>query len=135
MTSFKEILTNYRDLEDVSAQYRRDDIDNSKGICILSYIGWLVFFPLFMEKENPAARFHCNQGLALAIAESLIYITLRVVELMCGVPIIGWLFWIVRAALWLCEALCVLFSVYGVIAVSRGQMKVLPVFGKMKLLK
>jgi len=38
-------------------------------MAILAYLTWLVLIPLFAAKESKFARFHCNQGIVLAVAE------------------------------------------------------------------
>lgn len=45
------------------------DAQQNKAMGILAYLSWLVLVPLLAAKNSPFARFHANQGLALAIVE------------------------------------------------------------------
>ena len=42
-----------------------NDIADNKAISILSYLGPLVFIPLFARKNSPFAQFHAKQGVTL----------------------------------------------------------------------
>ena len=44
------------------------DIQRNKIMAALAYVGWLILIPLFVRRESPFTRFHCNQGLILAFA-------------------------------------------------------------------
>lgn len=82
--------------------------DNTKLYSILAYIGILFLVGLLADKENPVVRFHVNQGLVLFIA-SLI--------LSCLFPV-----WIV-------------FMIMGILNANKGEMKPLPLIGKITIIK
>ena len=64
MDKIKGLFTN---LQDKSADYSKEEIDNGKLMALLSYIGILALIPYFAEKENKYVRFHAIQGLNLLI--------------------------------------------------------------------
>ena len=105
------------------------DIRNNKAMAILAYLSWLVLIPLFAARESKFARFHCNQGIVLAVAEIIAVIVLSILD---GLPLIGWIFSIAGSLLGL---VCLLFAVLGIINATNGKAKELPIIGKFKILK
>ncbi len=55
-----------------------------KVYAALSYVWILVFIPLFLKRQSGFVQFHVRQGLALLIAEVILWI-------IGLVPILGWL--------------------------------------------
>ena len=99
-----------------------NDAQANKGMAILAYI--IFFVPLIAgtHKTSPFVKFHTNQGTVLAlfgIGANILYI----------IPFLGW----VIAPL-LSIAVTVL-AIIGIINASKGEMKQLPVIGKMTLIK
>lgn len=129
MADFNKILDEFKNPNDLTNQFDSQDIQNNKAMGILSYISWLVLIPLFAAKQSRFARFHCNQGLILAIVE---LITLVIFDILSGIPFIGWIFALVRA---LINIACFIFSVIGIINAANGQAKELPFIGKFRILK
>ena len=75
----------------------------------------LFLIPLLLCKDSEFVRFHTNQGIVLFIAGVICAI----------VPIIGWI----------ASIGVLVLMVFGLINVSNGDMKELPVIGKIKILK
>ena len=69
MDKIKGLFTN---LQDKSADYSKEEIDNGKLMALLSYIGILALIPYFAEKENKYVRFHAIQGLNLLIVNLVV---------------------------------------------------------------
>ena len=91
------------------------DIDMTKLYAVLAYIGILFLFPLLLCKDSEFVRFHTNQGIILFIA-----------SVICAViPIVGWI----------ASIGVLVLMVFGLINVSNGEMKELPVIGKFRILK
>ena len=42
-----------------------NDVAQNRGISVLSYLGPLVFIPLFARKNSPYAQFHAKQGVTM----------------------------------------------------------------------
>ena len=62
---FADKAKNVLNTEDTTGEYDAQDIQNTKGIAWLSYLGVLVFIPMFTNKESKFTRFHVRQGVTL----------------------------------------------------------------------
>lgn len=129
----KDAFNKLNDTEDSTKDFDVNDIKDNKGLTILAYISWLVLVPLFARKESKFARYHANQGLTLAIIESIIYIT-QFITLAILAPIkpiqviFAILFYTVDLA-------CVGLAVIGIVNVAKGKAKKLPLIGNFTILK
>ena len=65
--NLKDKMKNINNTADTTAEFDPKDISDNKGISILSYLGPLVFIPMFAKKDSKYARFHANQGLTMFI--------------------------------------------------------------------
>lgn len=128
-TDFSQKIAGLNNTADTTAEYDAQDIRNNKAMAILAYLSWLVLIPLFAARESKFARFHCNQGVVLAIAEVIAAAVLGILD---GLPLIGWIFSIAGSLLGL---VCLLFAVLGIINAANGKAKELPIIGKFKILK
>lgn len=122
-------LKNLNNTADTTADFDPTDIESNKVMAILAYISWLVLIPLFAAKNSKFARYHCNQGIVLAIAEIICWILLGILD---GLPLIGWLFGILNG---LFSLVCLVFSVIGIMNAANGKAKELPFVGKYRILK
>lgn len=93
------------------------DVQENKGITVLSYIGILFLVPLLSKKDSKFAQFHAKQGLVLFIME-LVLMVLMVI------PILGWIIYVVGIITSL------IFAIMGIMNVVGGKCKELPVIGK-----
>lgn len=84
------------------------DLEENKGITFLSYIGILCLIPLLSKKDSEFAQFHAKQGVVIFIG-----------MIIAAVPVIGWLIALFMLVL----------AVMGLINVSKGEMKKLPLVG------
>jgi len=91
MDKIKGLFTN---LQDKTADYSKEEIENGKLMALLSYIGILALIPYFAEKENKYVRFHAIQGLNLLIINLVVSAASSVVAIVATVlfiiPIIWW---------------------------------------------
>ncbi|MCM1149721.1 MAG: hypothetical protein NC319_06515 [Butyricicoccus sp.] len=99
-----------------------DDVSRNRGISYLSYFGPLFLIPYFSRNNSEFARFHSNQGLLLLLANIA-------VNACSALPIIGWMISIIGSIFVLCG------FINGLINVSRGEKKPLPVIGGITILK
>ena len=129
MADLNDKLNELNNTKDTTEEFDKQDIENNKVMAILAYLFWLVLIPLFAAKESKFARYHCNQGLVLAIAELIV---LAVCGVLDGLPLIGWIFGIVEG---LIELVCVILAFLGIINAANGRAKELPIVGGFKLLK
>jgi uncharacterized membrane protein len=88
------------------------DVEENKALTYLAYLGLLFLVPLFAKKESKFAQFHAKQGLVLTIAWFLGSFL---------VPIFGLGMLVYIAVL--------VLSIMGLINVSKGEMKDLPLVG------
>jgi len=105
------------------------DIADNKWMCVLAYLGILVLIPIFTRKESKVTRFHCNQGLVLAIVEIIVF---TVLSILTAIPVIRWIAYIVEAVL---SAAFLGLVIYEIVNIFQGQVKALPVIDKFKILK
>ena len=98
----------------------KEDIEKNKTNAILSYLGILIIVPLLSDdaKKSPYAKFHMNQGLVLAIAGF-------VSSFVVWIPIIGWAAGIALFIIW----------IMGLMSAINGEMKRVPLFGNIELIK
>ncbi len=89
------------------------DVQDNKLVAALSYLGILVFIPLFLARKSHFAQEHAKQGvilLAVWIIGSLIF----------WIPLLGWL-------LGLAIAIC---AIYAFVKCLMGEFWEIPVIGE-----
>ena len=129
MADLNDKLNELNNTKDTTDEFDPTDVQNNKVMGILAYISWLVLIPLFGAKESKFARFHCNQGIVLAIAEILAVV---VCGILSRIPLIGWIFRIIESLV--CLA-CLILAVIGIANAANGKAKELPIVGSVQLLK
>ena len=89
-----------------------NDVEDNKAITYLSYLGLLFLVPMLVKKDSPFAQFHAKQGLVLTI---------------------GWFIGSFLYALFglgiLVHIAILVLSIMGLVNVSKGETKDLPVVG------
>ena len=128
MADFKEDLEKIVNTEDSTASFDPADVRENLAMSILAYLSVLVLIPLFLAKNSKFARYHCNQGLILAIVEVVCWIVLGILG---GLPLIGWIF---RLANGILGILFLIPSIIGIVNVVNGRAKALPVIGSFRIL-
>lgn len=129
MASLKEKIRDLNNTPDTSDRYDAEDVQKNRTMAVLSYISWLVLIPLFAAKKSPYARFHCNQGLILSIAELILTVAL---SFMTRIRFIGWTFYPVSGAV---GVVSIVLMVIGIVNASKGRAKELPLIGEFRILK
>lgn len=127
----KNAFNKFNNTPDSTAKIDQKDIEENKIISILAYLSWLVLIPLFVARKSKFARFHCNQGIVLAVAGllvSVVHVVVSVLTLGLLEGILGFVFGII-------EVICVVLSVLGIVNVVTGKAKELPIVGKYRILK
>ena len=92
-------------------------VEDDKLMGILSYIGVLCLIPLLTKKDDEFVFFHAKQGLVLCIVE---IITAFIVS----ISFLGWIIGSMASLLW------VALSIIGIINITNGEKKELPILGK-----
>nr|WP_226037274.1 hypothetical protein [Aquibacillus saliphilus] len=98
------------------------DAEDNKAMGILAYL--IFFIPLLAAKESKFAMYHANQGLTLF----LLFVAVNVVGTI--IPLLGWLLIIPLGNL-----LVFVLAIIGIINAAKGEVKQLPMIGKIQLIK
>lgn len=88
------------------------NVNDDKSITYLSYIGLLFLVPLLAKKESKFSQFHAKQGLILTI----------------GWFLGGFLYVFIGLGA-LVHLFVIVLSIMGLISVSKGEMRKLPIVG------
>ena len=129
MADINETVDKLVNTPDSTASFDPADVRQNKAMAILAYISVLVLIPLFLAKSSKFARFHCNQGLVLAILEVICWIVLGVLG---GLPLLGWIFRLANGVLGIAF---LLLSILGIVNVVNERAKELPVVGGLRILR
>ncbi|MEG2457638.1 MAG: zinc-ribbon domain-containing protein [Bacilli bacterium] len=129
---------------DLTHEYKSEDIISNKVFAILSYFGILVLVPILGAKESPFAKFHANQGLVLLIGwvgYLILYFILHLIKFTKTQYIFGAAYSVPYTP-WFISFICLIisiplfvFCIMGIVYASQGKAKELPIIGKLKLLK
>ncbi|MBQ6268283.1 MAG: zinc ribbon domain-containing protein [Clostridia bacterium] len=123
----QQTFNNQQQTPPTAEGYDLQDVQNNRIMAVLAYIGWLILIPLFARRDSPFTRFHCNQGLILALAW-LGIVVLRGILVGSLDLQLGFLFSLLSLAV-------VVFSVIGIVNAVQGQAKELPLIGSLRILK
>lgn len=137
MDKIKGLFTN---LEDKTADYSKEVIDNGKLMALLSYIGILALIPYFAEKENKYVRFHAIQGLNLLIINLVVsaasFVVAIVATILFIIPIIGWILgFLLYLVIGLVPVGLFVISILGIVYSLQGNAKELPIVNQIKFIK
>lgn len=114
-------------------EFDSKDIQENKGMAFLAYLGPLVLVPMFAAKESEYARFHTNQGLVLCIASVAYSFVCSMVDAV--VLALGWRLYLISVMLRFAGLLFPVLELAGLVNVSKGAAKELPLIGKIRLVK
>lgn len=101
------------------------DVQENKGISVLSYLGPLVFVPLFAKKDSPYAQFHAKQGLNLFAIEVIGWVVST---------ILGFIkYWLGAIISWPLNIFVVVLSIIGIVHAAKGEKIKLPIIGDLNV--
>ena len=129
MADLNQKINEFNNTKDSTSEFDPNDIQQNKVMAILAYLSWLVLIPLFAAKESKFARYHCNQGIMLAIAEIIVWVIFGILSI---IPYVGWIFIVLNS---LISLVCLVFAVIGIINAANGKAKELPFIGQFNILK
>lgn len=132
-TDLSQKIAGLNNTADTTAEYDAQDIRNNKAMAILAYLSWLVLIPLFVAKESKFARFHCNQGIVLAIAEIIYVIVYEILSTI--ILAISWRLVFLVSIIGIVGIVFAVVSIIGIVNAANGKAKELPIIGKFKILK
>lgn len=84
---------------------------------ILAYLGPLVIVSYIVAKDDPFVKYHIKQGLVLLVIEAIVW----------ALSMYVWQFWMIYQ---LINLATIILSIVGIINVSQGHEKELPVVGQ-----
>ncbi|OXM84931.1 DUF4870 domain-containing protein [Paenibacillus rigui] len=97
------------------------DVSENKWIAVIAYI--VFFLPLLVAKQSRFAMYHANQGLVLLLFSLASNIVLGLI------PVVGWIL------LPIANLATLVLAIIGIIQAANGQLKPLPVLGKISIIK
>lgn len=134
------------DTDDTSKDYTKKDIEDNKGLALISYMGPFVFIPYFCGKDSDYVKYHAKQGMNLFIVWVMylvIYSLLSLIKVTKKCTLImGQIIscdevtpWWVTFPLGLIGFALFAISVVGIVYTVMGKAKKLPVIGKLNIIK
>ena len=110
------------------------DASKNKVYAIISYFGILCVVPMFAAKDSPFARFHCNQGLVLFLANIMVSVlnTINGLALAKASELLYGLVSLLLSGVSICLTV---FSIMGIVYACQGKKKALPLIENIKLVK
>lgn len=121
-------------------------VEDNKFMAVLSYIGILVLVPIFGCKDSKFVQYHASQGLSLAICAFAYSICSWIITTILSVffkpsynfllgyvpnPLVS----IVSIILGLGSIFFMVLAIMGIVNAVKGECKMLPLIGKMDILK
>lgn len=133
-------------MEDVTEQFEKKDIEESKVLSLFSYLGILILIPILACKDSKFAKFHANQGIkfiivsfAIGLVAGLLSFFLNILLAILTVldmPIITILFGLIMIVIGL---VCILLGIgltvleiLGIVNAVTGKAKKLPIINILK---
>ncbi len=123
MSDFNEQFNKFTDTRDHTSECDPGDVERNKVMGVLAYLSWLVIIPLVAAKDSRFARFHCGQGIILAIAELICWVAFGILG---RLPLIGWIFSVLNG---LVSLAALILAIIGIVNAVNGRAKELPVVG------
>ncbi len=118
-------------------EYDPKDVENTKVVCAISYIGILFFIPLLAYPNSRFAKFHANQALIVFLLSIAMQVICSVGEgIWWALPFLpnfvenlgGWAFDLAEWLIPLAAGIC------GFVNALNGKAKEIPIIGKFNLI-
>lgn len=134
------------DTDDTSKDYTKKDIEENKGLALVSYIGPFVFIPYFCGKDSAYVKYHSKQGMNLFIVWVMYIVVYSLLSLIkvtkkCTL-IMGQIIscdevtpWWVTFPMGIIGFALFALSVIGIVYTVMGKAKKLPLIGKINIIK
>lgn len=98
------------------------DVKENKAMAILSYCSLLILVPALTDAKNsPYVRFHMNQGLVLMLFAT-------------GFSVLSFIPFI-NTVTYACTIATFVFWIMGIVYAAKGEMKEVPLLGRIKIIK
>lgn len=127
-------MNNLFDVEDRTAEFDTQDVQDAKVWSILAYFGILFFLPLVCAPQSRFGKFHANQGLVLLICSLALAVVSWILLLIVGwIPFIGKVIYSLVSLVIFVVTLA--WMIYGIVQAAQGKAKTLPLIGKITLIR
>ena len=129
--------------EDTTGEYDPADIQANRGIAWLSYMGPLLFIPMFARKDSKYTQFHVRQGVtlfAIDVAYVILNTLLNLIKVDSTRTVWGIPYTVRVTPWWITVPLAIIgigitvFAVLGIINAATGKAKKLPLIGNIDVL-
>lgn len=107
------------------------DVQENKGVSVLSYLGPLVFIPLFAKKDSPYAQFHAKQGLNLFACGVIVAIVFAILSAIFKKVLA--LSIIISILQWGCNVFITVLAIIGIVHAAKGETVKLPLIGDLNV--
>jgi uncharacterized membrane protein len=104
-------------------------IKSDKIMFILSYLGLLALVPLLLAKEDEDIKWHARQGLTLAVATLLIFLSFWfLITTIAHLPIVGWIIGVIIGLLqFLIGIGVIIISLFAIMKALHGERWRIPI--------
>ncbi|MBQ3264222.1 MAG: zinc ribbon domain-containing protein [Ruminococcus sp.] len=116
------------------------DVQSSRGIAWLSYVGLLFLIPMFVKKESPYCQYHVKQGATLFAVELAYWITKAILLAIINLIFPGYSFYGYTVHSGVYNVFSILFNlayiflvvlmIIGIVNAAKGNKKELPLISK-----
>ena len=113
----------------------QEDLKGKKFTACLSYLFWFTVIPMIYSTESKFVKYHANQGLVLAIVETIYLIATVIVSKVLWAHSKATSLLVETTMLAVFVGVFGMLSLIGIFNVIRGKEKPIPTFGHVKLLK
>jgi len=113
----------------------QEDLKGKKFTACLSYLFWFTVIPMIYSTESKFVKYHANQGLVLAIVETIYLIATVIVSKVLWAHSKATSLLVETTMLAVFVGVFGMLSLIGIFNVIRGKEKPIPTFGHIKLLK
>lgn len=119
----------FKDVKDSTEKFEKKDIENNKGMAVLSYI--IAPIPYFVEKKSKWVKYHSTQGMNLLLLAIITNIALSLIF-----TILLWPLWFISSIFWaIFNAAYAILCIIGIVNVLNGKAKEIPIVNKFKIIK
>lgn len=118
-------------MQNSNANITPEDIQSTKGLACLSYLGILFLIPMFVNKNSAYTRYHVNQGIVLFIFDIAVLVVASIIGFIVTFTGLTLLSFIVT----LLYILQIVLIIMGIVNAVSGKVKPLPIIGGITILK
>lgn len=113
----------------------QEDLKGKKFTACFAYLFWFTVIPMIYATESKFIKYHANQGLVLAVVETIYLVIMVVVSKILWSASRATSLLVETTMLMVFVGVFGMLSLIGIFNVIRGKEKPIPTFGHIKLLK